>query len=252
MRTHRTSFLLASGRRSPTTISDLINLTAALSPMQVLSELRTEDFHQLRVDHSEEAESLQYALHRIELIRVYSLTAESGCLARVRDAPPFARALLRAALDIRRLGHGAEMSRHLLEAAALIYRSPGSGRDAAPHNWLAAALEYACAGAPEGPSVMAPTSRGQNHYVLQDFVEWADRRDRPVLSPPDELWPVLARHADKNSLDVLTQTAGQRGLRGMSQLLRNAAAFHADPHSPRDPEPDRSRREAAGEDRPGP
>ncbi|MEU0948520.1 SAV_2336 N-terminal domain-related protein [Streptomyces canus] len=226
------SFLLASGRRSPTTMSDFINLMSAVSPMLVLSELRPEDFHALRTDHSVEAESFQYALGRIELMRVYSLTAESETLARVRDAPSFASPLLRAALDIRRLGHTAEMSRQLLDAAALIYRSPSSNWDAAPHNWLSAALEYSCAAMPEGPSVMAAASRGRDHYVLDDFVEWADRRERPALSPPDELWPVLARFAQTSSLDVLAQAAGERGLREVSRLLRNAAAFRTDTHSP--------------------
>ncbi|WP_328829048.1 SAV_2336 N-terminal domain-related protein [Streptomyces sp. NBC_00252] len=226
------SFLLASDRRSPTTISDFIELMSVLSPMLVLSELRPEDFHALRTDRSEEAESFQYALRRIDLIRVYSLTAESETLARVRNAPSFARTLLLAALDIRRLGHTAEISRQLLEAAAPIYRSPDSGRDDAPRNWLSAALEYACAAVPEGQSVMAAASRRRDHYVLHDFVEWADRRDRPNLSPPDELWPVLARFADTNSLDVLTQTAREQGLREVSRLLRNAAAFHSDTRSP--------------------
>ncbi|MEU5200940.1 SAV_2336 N-terminal domain-related protein, partial [Streptomyces scabiei] len=226
------SFLLTSGHRSPTTTSDLINLMSALSPMLVLSELRTEDFHALRTDHSREAESFQYALGRINLIRVYSLTAESELLARVRKAPSFARTLLLAALDIRRLGHTAELSRQLLEAATLIYRSPRSGQDAAPQTWLSEALEYACATVPGGQSVMAAASRGRDHYVLDNFVQWADRRDRPDLSPPDELWPVLARFAHTNSLDVLTQTARERGLRKEFRLLRNAAAFHTGTHSP--------------------
>ncbi|MEU5516884.1 SAV_2336 N-terminal domain-related protein [Streptomyces griseoaurantiacus] len=226
------SFLLASDRRSPTTTSELINLMSALSPMLVLSELRPEDFHALRTDHSKEAESFQFALDRLDLIRVYSLTAESETLERVHNAPSFAKTLLLAALDIRRLGHTAAMSRQLLEAATLIYRSSGSSWDTAPHNWLSAALGYACAAVPEGRSVMATASRGGDDYVLDDFVEWADRRDRPDFSPPDELWPVLARFAHTNSLDVLTQTARERGLREVSRLLRNAAAFHNDTRSP--------------------
>ena len=73
-------------------------------------------------------------------------------LARYRNAPPAAAALIRAAMDARRLGTGAGLSHAFPEAAAAGYLT-GDQWDALGEDWLDQALAYAavpCKGA-RGP-----------------------------------------------------------------------------------------------------
>ena len=73
-------------------------------------------------------------------------------LARYRNAPPAARALIEAAMDARRLGMGAGLPQAFLEAAAPGYLTDDQW-DALGEDWLEQALAYTavpCKGA-RGP-----------------------------------------------------------------------------------------------------
>ena len=63
-------------------------------------------------------------------------------LARYRNAPPAAAALISAAMDARRLGTGAGLPQAFLEAAAPGYLT-GDQWDALGEDWLEQALAYA-------------------------------------------------------------------------------------------------------------
>ncbi|MGW5636329.1 SAV_2336 N-terminal domain-related protein [Streptomyces sp. NPDC003832] len=212
--------LLRSDRRSTTAISELVELMDSSHPVLVLGELRPTDLGPLRTD-----------LDLIELLDVPSPAVQAQTVRRVRDAPAHAEAVLRAALDIRRLGHPPEMSRQLLQAAAVTYMSASDERQL-PLTWFSLALDYVCQSVPNGPTIMAAASRPSNHYVVGDFVEWNDRRDFPDLAPPNGLWPVLARFARLSSLDRLAQNAQARGLSDMARLLRNVDALQGRTISP--------------------
>ncbi|MFG3494306.1 hypothetical protein [Streptomyces sp. NPDC047928] len=80
------------------------------------------------------------------------LAGVPALMARYACAPPGAAALIRAAMDFRRLGHGPALPRRLLAEAAQDYLTDRE-LDALGHDWLDAALAYCaepCRGVP-GP-----------------------------------------------------------------------------------------------------
>ena len=83
---------------------------------------------------------------------VQFLAGAPELLARYRNAPPAARAVIEAAMDARRLGMGAALPHGFLEAAAPGYLTDGEW-DGLGEDWLEQALAYAavpCKGA-RGP-----------------------------------------------------------------------------------------------------
>ena len=172
-------------------------------------------------------------------------------LARYRNAPPAAAALISVAMDARRLGMGAGLPRAFLEAAA-----PGhltlSQWDALDEDWLEQALVYAavpCKGA-RGPLTLirrrpaasrAPRSgprdsgmqpaagpggvTGGPLYRLADYLDQHARQHRESQIPPPEFWAAAAAHAMPTDQAAFGDAAHNRGLyRDAAQLHKNAAA----------------------------
>ena len=123
-------------------------------------------------------------------------------LARYRNAPPAAAALIGAAMDARRLGMGAALPKAFLEAAAPGYLTDAEW-DALGEDWADQALAYAavpCKGA-RGPLTRIrprPASRDARHrgdhpasaaaatglrYRLADYLDQHGRRSAPARSP---------------------------------------------------------------------
>lgn len=194
-------------------------------PIVVLGEMRTDDVAWIASGESVEARALSEVLGSITLVRVYSMDAEAEVMRRVYEAPEPARTMLRAALDIRRLGHGPALSRALLEAATIAYSHPDL-REAQQRNWISRSLHYAREMVAEELSIMSVVARDPDHFHLSRFVEWVDRQEVSRIDPPDALWAVLARLADPQSLEPLTLSARERGLDEASRLLESASAFH--------------------------
>ncbi|WNI28285.1 tetratricopeptide repeat protein [Streptomyces sp. ITFR-6] len=140
-------------------------------------------------------------------------------LARWEAAPENARALLLAAMDIRRLGHDQRIPLALLEAAVPVYLSPSQReRLLRRRDWLREALSYAteeCLGAagpltPTPPPADAPP--GVPHYRLSDVLDQYGQEQRTVEPVPPALWRTLAAHMDATGLLELARTAHHRGL----------------------------------------
>jgi hypothetical protein len=180
---------------------------------------------------------------------VQFLAGTPELMARYRNAPPAARALIDAAMDARRLGMGAGLSRAFLEAAVPGYLTDADW-DAAGEDWAEQAFAYAsvpCKGARgpltrirprpgppsagkavqgdrDQPGALAGTS-GSPVYRLADYLDQYGRAHRREEIPPGEFWAGTARHAVPADQAALGQAAHERGLyRAAAQLNKNAAA----------------------------
>ena len=163
-------------------------------------------------------------------------------LARYRNAPPAARALIEAAMDARRLGMGAGLPQAFLAAAAPGYLADPEW-DALGEDWLEQALAYAavlCKGArgpltwirprPARPAAgdsagqrAADTSGGPG-YRLADYLDQHGRAQRGSQIPPAEFWAAAAARAAPADQAALGDAAHARGLyRDAAQLHKNAA-----------------------------
>ena len=165
-------------------------------------------------------------------------------LARYRNAPPAAAALIHAAMDARRLGMGAGLPQAFLEAAAPGYLTDAEW-DALGEDWLEQALAYTavpCKGA-RGPLTRIrprPASRAARNrgdqpgsmaaaagplYRLADYLDQHGRAHRASQIPPAEFWSAAAAHAAPGDQAALGDAAHARGLyRDAAQLHKNAAA----------------------------
>ncbi len=165
-------------------------------------------------------------------------------LARYRNAPPAAAALICAAMDARRLGMGAGLPQAFLEAAAPGYLTDAEW-DGLAEDWLEQALAYTavlCKGA-RGPLTRirprpvrhAARDRGDQHrgavagagplYRLADYLDQHGRAHRASQIPPAEFWSAAAAHAAPADQAALGDGAHARGVyRDAVQLYKNAAA----------------------------
>ena len=176
-------------------------------------------------------------------------------LARYRNAPAAAAALIHAAMDARRLGMGIGLSQAFLEDAAPGYLT-GAEWDALHEHWLEQALGYTgkpCKGVrgpltrirprqirsrasrpgsgdSDGPLATGPASiPGIPVYRLADYLDQHGRYHRKSQFPPASFWAAAADHAFPGDQARLGGAAYARGLyRDATQLYKNAAV-HGDP-----------------------
>ncbi|MDQ0942327.1 hypothetical protein [Streptomyces sp. V1I1] len=137
-------------------------------------------------------------------------------MTRYRCAPPGAAALIHAAMDYRRLGHGPAMPHALLAEAAEGYLTDHE-LGCLGDDWLDAALAYCatpCHGVP-GPLTKIPRRSndvGGTAYRLADYLEQQGRVERRLLCPPASFWEAAARHCHGNEeRATLAQAAEARG-----------------------------------------
>ncbi|GCB45658.1 hypothetical protein [Streptomyces sp. NL15-2K] len=152
-------------------------------------------------------------------------------LERYETGSPTARAVLEAAMDARRLGHGIDLPRAFLEAAALAYLTPLQ-RDLAPRQWFRQAVEYLsapCRGV-RGPLAPVPgfamtDAQEPNRFRLSDFIELHARRHRSMVCPAGEFWSAAARlSAAAKDKAALSRAALARGRTTDAESLALAAA----------------------------
>lgn len=152
-------------------------------------------------------------------------------LERYETGSPTARAVLEAAMDARRLGHGIDLPRVFLEAAALAYLT-ALQRDLAPRQWFRQAVEYLsapCRGV-RGPLAPVPgfamtDAQEPNHFRLSDFIELHARRHRSMVCPAGEFWSAAARlSAAAKDKAALSRAALARGRTTDAESLALAAA----------------------------
>ncbi len=159
------------------------------------------------------------------LVHVPPLSSDSAVARRIQHAPPVARAMLRAAMDIQRLGHVPAMSFDLLMAATEVYLSK-VGRHNVTRRQMSGAFKYACRPSAGEPPLMLDGVSRSGTYQVVDAVLRADEHENPFVDPPTGLWPVLARHANHASLPSLARSAQERGLSDVARLFDNTHAFY--------------------------
>jgi tetratricopeptide (TPR) repeat protein len=163
------------------------------------------------------------------------LAGAPALLERYRTAPPAARALIEAAMDARRLGHGLYLPYGLLEAAAPAYLTDQQW-DELREDWLEDSLAY-CAVPARGargplthvrprPGQPAPTGP---QYRLADYLEQIGRTVRQALLPPPGLWDALVVHAGQEDLVQIGYEAELRGLFRHAYIFFQRAVVAGDP-----------------------
>ena len=210
-----------------------ITVPAAFTPAQMGQLARAADVRMVLAARSApDGEVIQFLAGAPEL------------LARYRNAPPAAAALIDAAMDARRLGMGAGLPQAFLEAAAPGYLTDAEW-DGLGEDWLEQALAYTavpCKGA-RGPLTRIrprPASRAARNrgdqpgsmaaaagplYRLADYLDQHGRAHRASQIPPAEFWSAAAAHAAPGDQAALGDAAHARGLyRDAAQLHKNAAA----------------------------
>ncbi|WP_147252464.1 hypothetical protein [Micromonospora endolithica] len=121
-------------------------------------------------------------------------------------ANPYGQAVISAAVDARRLGVGAPLTRELLADAVPGYLTSAQ-RATAANDWLDHALDYATTVLRGAASALRPvddgTMGGISGYIAADYLLHRGRRTRRTLCPPASAWQALVDHIDDH--DVLAQ-----------------------------------------------
>ncbi|MFF9771008.1 hypothetical protein ACF1GT_31280 [Streptomyces sp. NPDC014636] len=156
-------------------------------------------------------------------------------LERYEMGSPTARAVLQAAMDARRFGHGLDLTAAFLEAAAAAYLTPLQ-RDVAPRHWFRQAVEYLstpCRGV-RGPLAPVPgfsatDAQNPSHFRLSDFIEMYAWRHRRTVCPAGEFWAAGEQHSvGAKDKAALSRAALARGRTTEAESLAMAAAAEGD------------------------
>ena len=216
-----------------------ITVPAAFTPAQMSQLTQASDARMaLAARSAREGEVIQFLAGAPEL------------LARYRNAPPAAGALLDVAMDARRLGMGAGLPQAFLDAAAPGYLTADQW-DALGEDWLEQALAYTavpCKGA-RGPLTRirprparpAARHRGDQPastavaagplYRLADYLDQHGRAHRASQIPPAEFWAAAAGHAHAGDQAALGHAALNRGLFRDGAQLYKCATAQGDPYA---------------------
>jgi hypothetical protein len=152
-------------------------------------------------------------------------------LGRYRNARPAARALIHAAMDARRLGHGPALPLGFLEAAAPGYLT-SLERDTLAAGWLEEAIASTSQPAKGVRGPLTRFNTRSSSYRLADYLEQIGRRDRAGQLPPAVFWEAAAAHADPGALGALAARAEDRGLYRHAAMLHKRAIDIGHPGSP--------------------
>lgn len=149
---------------------------------------------------------------------------------RYNHASAAARAVLDAAADARRYGHGPDLPLALLEHAAVDYLTD-SEWNRLSSTWITEALDECkepCHGALAPLEAIRPRRAprpGAPHYKLADYLQQHTARTRRGVLPPDSFWDAAAEHVTAvDDLVPMAEAALNRGfLRQAATLYRRAA-----------------------------
>jgi TPR repeat protein len=145
---------------------------------------------------------------------------------------PYAKAVITAAIDCRRLGHLAPLPAPLLGAATPGYLTPRQHAAAAP-DWFTAAMAYATRELHGATSALVPVPglrMGEvAGYEVADYLLQHGQTTRRVIPPPGSVWDSLAAHTSRpEDRNRLAGSALRRGLRWHGVRLATPAAEAGD------------------------
>ncbi|MEV5971507.1 SAV_2336 N-terminal domain-related protein [Streptomyces sp. NPDC051921] len=154
-------------------------------------------------------------------------TPEEHRISRYLSEPAPSRAILDAAIDARRCGHGPRLPLALLGAAAPLYL-PASERHSFD-SWWEPVVDSLCVDVPTGAALLSPVPAPAHdteprrehwlpeHYLLSDELERYGSRVRDGIEPPEGLWDALAAHASRHDLEAVARAARERGDTGRAE-----------------------------------
>lgn len=143
---------------------------------------------------------------------------------------PYGKAVITAALDARRVGCTAPLTREFLEAAAPGYLS-SAHQAAAPTGWLGQALEYATTVLRGATSTLVPVAAAMGSasgYLVADYLHQHASRTRRTVPLPATVWRALAEHHDTRDRMHLAASASRRGRQQEAEMLIRRAAEDGD------------------------
>jgi hypothetical protein len=150
---------------------------------------------------------------------------------RYQEASPEAKAIIDAAVDARRFGHGDRLPERLLLDAAPGYLDSDTW-DQLRDGWTAQALQAVTEdwrGLPGPLTRIRPrpgeTPVSDREYKLADVLEQAGTRDRRYVAPPQAFWTAATSHAHTENLAGIGYAAQTRSRRRDAvQLYAKGAA----------------------------
>ncbi|WP_433600401.1 helix-turn-helix domain-containing protein [Nocardia sp. CA-135953] len=216
-----------------TTVLEVPSSFADADPDALAAAAATDPRFRYARDRAEDGRITQYLAGGPELLHRYDNELSVG-----------AKAIVRIAMDARRMGHRNAIPHGLLAEAADAYVSPSEWNTVASEpDWLEQALAEAarpCKGA-DGPlpRIAAASARSRSTrtrsridpagrpggagggpvYLLADFLDQHARTEYSEIIPPIPFWEALTTHAHPGDYTVLGRAASDRGLyRDAAQL----------------------------------
>ncbi|OLZ51622.1 hypothetical protein BS329_15255 [Amycolatopsis coloradensis] len=128
-------------------------------------------------------------------------------------APPYAKAVITAALDARRVGAHAPLTRDYLETAAPGYLT-NRQRATPPPRWLDDAMEYAIEILHGATAALCPAAAGMGAiagYQVADYLHQHALRARRTEHLPDTAWHALVHHHHLDDTKRIADNAVRRG-----------------------------------------
>jgi hypothetical protein len=143
-------------------------------------------------------------------------------------ANPYAKAIMTAAIDYRRLGHTVPLTGELLETAAVGYLTEQQVATASPH-WFSTAIDHATGLLHGATSSLIPvpgTSMGTIiGYTVADYLLQYGQAARRDIPPPISIWEAGIGHITDLSIRLaLAREAYRRKLYQHAELLARPAA----------------------------
>jgi tetratricopeptide (TPR) repeat protein len=147
------------------------------------------------------------------------------------NAPdPYGQAVITAALDARRVGATASLSRVFLEAAAPAYVT-GHQRASAGADWLDQALGYATTQLRGATAALCLVAAGMGRvagYTAADYLHQHARRTRRTAPLPDAAWQALVDHHHPDDTLRLADSAHRRMRLVYAEIFYRQAADAGD------------------------
>lgn len=141
------------------------------------------------------------------------LAAGPELVRRWEQAPCYGRAVITAAIDARRVGCQAPLTREFLEAAAPGYLR-GAEQATAPEDWLDQALRYATARLHGATSALVPAPAAMGRaagWTVADYLYQHARQVRRTEVLPDAAWQALVERHHPGDRRRLADNAARRG-----------------------------------------
>ncbi|QFZ19425.1 tetratricopeptide repeat protein [Saccharothrix syringae] len=139
------------------------------------------------------------------------------------------RAVITAALDARRVGTRAPLTREHLAAACPGYLTPAQ-QATAPADWLDRALAYATAPLHGATSALVPLPAGMGRvagYEVADYLHQHATRVRRGTHLPDTAWRALVEHHHADDARALADNAERRGRHAEAEAVHRRALDRA-------------------------